>query len=259
MTEISPAFVTVVSLLFGAAIGSFLNVCIYRLPLHESIVFPASHCRVCATPLTWYDNVPLMSYVLRRGRCRFCGTAFSSRYFLVELLTALLAVALVSHFGLTVTAVGYFAFSAALIVITFIDLDYQIIPDVVSLPGIVAGVLFSVVSPELSVWSSLVGLILGAGVLLAVALGYRVATGREGMGGGDVKLLAMIGAFLGWRAVPFTLFTASFIGSVVGVAAMVRANADSKLALPFGPFLSFGALCYLFFGEQLIEWYLGLL
>ena len=259
MAEISPAFVTVVTLLFGAAIGSFLNVCIYRLPLHESIVFPASHCRVCATPLTWYDNLPLMSYLLRRGRCRFCGTAFSFRYFLVELLTALVAVALIYRFGLTITALGYFAFSAALIVITFIDLDYQIIPDVVSLPGAVAGVLFSLVTPELSLWNSLVGLVVGAGVLLAVALGYRLTTGREGMGGGDVKLLAMIGAFLGWRAVPFTLFAASFLGSVVGVAAMVRTNADSKLALPFGPFLSFGALCYLFFGEQLIEWYLGLL
>jgi len=155
--------------------------------------------------------------------------------------------------------VGYFAFSAALVVITFIDLDYQIIPDVISLPGAVAGVLFSLVSPALSLWSSLIGLVLGAGILLAVALGYRAVTGREGMGGGDVKLLAMIGAFLGWRAVLFSLFAASFVGSVVGVAAMVRNHADSKLALPFGPFLSFGALCYLFFGEQLIGWCLTLL
>ena len=248
-----------VTFLFGAAIGSFLNVCIYRLPLRESIVFPASHCRACSAPLSWYDNLPLASYVLRRGRCRFCGAAFSFRYFLVELLTALLAVALVYRFGLTVTTVGYFAFSAALVVITFIDLDYQIIPDVISLPGAVAGVLFSLVSPALSLWSSLIGLVLGAGILLAVALGYRAVTGREGMGGGDVKLLAMIGAFLGWRAVLFSLFAASFVGSVVGVAAMVRNHADSKLALPFGPFLSFGALCYLFFGEQLIGWYLNLL
>jgi leader peptidase (prepilin peptidase) / N-methyltransferase len=259
MAKIPPAFLIMVTFLFGAAIGSFLNVCIYRLPLHESIVFPASHCRACATPLSWYDNLPLASYVLRRGRCRFCGAAFSFRYFLVELLTALLAVALVYRFGLTVTTVGYFAFSAALVVITFIDLDYQIIPDVISLPGAVAGVLFSLVSPALSLRSSLIGLVLGAGILLAVALGYRVVTGREGMGGGDVKLLAMIGAFLGWRAVLFTLFAASFVGSVVGVTAMVRNHADSKLALPFGPFLSFGALCYLFFGEQLIEWYLNLL
>ena len=151
MAEISPTFVTIVVFMFGAAIGSFLNVCIHRLPLHESIVFPASHCRACATPLTWHDNLPLMSYLLRWGRCRFCGMAFSFRYFLVELLTALLAVALVYRFGLTITAVGYFAFSAALIVITFIDLDYQIIPDVISLPGAVAGVLFSVISPELLV------------------------------------------------------------------------------------------------------------
>ncbi|HEV8711270.1 MAG TPA: A24 family peptidase [Candidatus Binatia bacterium] len=259
MAEISPGVVAAVTFLFGAVLGSFLNVCIYRLPLHESIVFPASHCRACSTPLTWYDNLPLASYLLRRGRCRFCGASFSFRYFLVELLTALLAVALVYRFGLTVTTAGYFIFSAALVVITFIDLDHQIIPDVVSLPGAAAGVVFSLVSPALSLWNSLIGLVIGAGVLLAVALSYRALTGREGMGGGDVKLLAMIGAFLGWLAVPFTLFAASFIGSVVGVTAMVRNNADSKLALPFGPFLSFGALCYLFFGEQLIEWYLNLL
>jgi len=259
MAEISPSFVATVAFLFGAAIGSFLNVCIYRLPIHESIVFPASHCRVCSTPLAWYDNLPLVSYPLRRGRCRFCQTPFSFRYFLVELVTALLAVVLVRRFGLTITTVGYFAFSAALVVITFIDLDHQIIPDAVSLPGAVAGVVFSLVSPALSLWSSLIGLVVGAGVLLAVALGYRMMTGREGMGGGDVKLLAMIGAFLGWRAVPFTLFAASFIGSIVGVTTMVRSKADSKLALPFGPFLSFGALCYLFFGERLIAWYLNLL
>lgn len=253
------SFVTSFTFLFGAAIGSFLNVCIYRIPIHESIVFPASHCRVCSTPLAWYENLPLLSYLLQRGRCRSCGAQFSSRYFLVELFTALLAVALVFRFGLTVTTLGYFVFSAALIVITFIDLDLQLIPDVISLPGVVVGVLFSLVSPALTLWSSLIGVAAGAGVLLAVALGYRALTGREGMGGGDVKLLAMIGAFLGWRAVPFTLFAASCVGSVVGVLAMVRRNADSKLALPFGPFLSLGALCYLFFGEQLIAWYLGLL
>src|SRR5215510_11685114 len=228
MAEISPAFVTVVTLLFGAAIGSFLNVCIYRLPLHESIVFPASHCRACSAPLTWYDNLPLVSYLLRRGRCRFCGASFSFRYFLVELVTALLAIALVQRFGLTITTVGYFAFSAALVVITFIDLDHQIIPDVVSLPGAVAGLLFSLLSPlpTLTLWTSFIGALVGGGVLLAVALGYQLLTGREGMGGGDVKLLAMIGAFLGWRAIPFTIFAASFVGSVVGVAAMVRNQAD---------------------------------
>jgi leader peptidase (prepilin peptidase)/N-methyltransferase len=260
MAESLPFFpVAAFAFVFGAAIGSFLNVCIYRLPLHESIVFPASHCRACSTPLAWYDNLPLLSYLLRRGRCRVCGAQFAFRYFLVELLTALLAVALVFHFGLGIVTLGYFAFSAALIVITFIDLDHQLIPDVVSLPGVIAGILFSLVSPTLTLWNSLIGLAAGAGVLLAVALGYRAIAGREGMGGGDVKLLAMIGAFLGWRAIPFTLFVASCVGSLIGVATMVQRNTDSKLAIPFGPFLSFGAICYLFFGEELIEWYLSLL
>lgn len=246
--------------LFGAAVGSFLNVCIYRLPLGESVVSPPSHCRVCATRLAWYENLPLVSYLIQRGRCRTCGTPFSFRYFLVELLTAFLAVAVVYKFGPTLTAFGYFVFSAALVAITFIDLDYQLIPDVISLPGIVAGVAFSLVGPPtLTVWNSVIGVIVGGGILLAVAWGYQAFTGKEGMGGGDVKLLAMIGAFLGWGAIPFTLFLSSCVGSVVGIAAMIRQQADSKLAIPFGPFLSFGALCYLFFGERLIDWYMNLL
>lgn len=251
--------VVMIFFVFGAAVGSFLNVCIYRLPLRESIVFPASHCRTCAAPLPWYDNLPLISYLFLRGHCRSCGASFSPRYLLVELLTALLTVGLVWQFGLTVAALSAFVLVAALIVITFIDLDYQLIPDVISVPGIVLGFLFSLVSPTLTWWSSLVGIALGGGILLAVAEGYRFLTGREGMGGGDVKLLAMIGAFLGWRAVPFTLFVASLVGSVVGLAVMVRHQGNAQLALPFGPFLAFGALCYLFFGERLIDWYLGLL
>jgi len=203
--------------------------------------------------------VPLLSYCILRGRCRSCGAPFAFRYFLVEIFTALLAVALVHRFGVTVTALGYFAFGAALIAITFIDLDYQLIPDVISLPGIVTGVFFSLVSPILTVVDSLLGLAAGAGVLLAVAWGYYALTGKEGMGGGDVKLLAMIGAFLGWRSIPFTLLVASSVGSAVGVGIMIRSQADSKLAIPFGPFLSLGALCYLFFGEGLIDWYLNLL
>ncbi|MGE0827420.1 MAG: A24 family peptidase [Candidatus Binatia bacterium] len=247
--------------IFGACVGSFLNVCIYRLPLNESIVTPGSHCRACGTFLSWYENLPLLTYLIRRGRCGACGTPFSFRYFFVELLTGLLAVALVWHFGPTLTTLGYFAFASALVVITFIDLDHQIIPDVISLPGLIAGLLFSLLSPvpTLTLWTSFIGALVGGGLLLAVALSYQLITGREGMGGGDVKLLAMIGAFLGWRAIPFTIFVASFFGSVVGVTAMIRSRADSKFALPFGPFLAFGALSYLFFGERIIAWYLGLL
>jgi leader peptidase (prepilin peptidase) / N-methyltransferase len=253
------SFVLSFAFVFGALIGSFLNVCIYRLPLRQSVVFPASHCRACSTPLAWYENLPLISYLLQRGHCRTCGASFSIRYFVVEFLTALLAMAVVARFGLGLEALGYFAFSAALVVITFVDLDHQIIPDVISLPGVILGLLFSFVVPTLSLRDSLIGALVGAGVLLAVALSYRVLTGREGMGGGDVKLLAMIGAFLGWRAILFTLFCASCAGSLVGVSAMIYQNSNGKLAIPFGPFLSFGALCYLFFGEDLIAWYLRLL
>jgi leader peptidase (prepilin peptidase)/N-methyltransferase len=261
IVEINPIVVIMLAFVFGACIGSFLNVCIYRMPLEESIVFPGSHCRACSTPLPWYDNLPLLSYVIRRGRCGSCGAKFSARYFFVELLTALIAVALVWQFGLTLTTLGYFVFAAALIVITFIDFDHQIIPDAISLPGILVGLVFSLLSPlpTLNIWTSLIGAFVGGGFLLAIALGYQFVTGREGMGGGDVKLLAMIGAFLGWRAIPFTIFFASCVGSIIGVGAMIRRQADSQLALPFGPFLSFGALGYLFFGEQLIAWYLGLL
>jgi leader peptidase (prepilin peptidase)/N-methyltransferase len=259
MAESLPfSFIVSFTFLFGAVIGSFLNVCIYRLPDGESVVFPASHCRACTRVLSWYENVPLLSYLFQRGRCRTCGTRFSARYFWVELLTAFLALALVYRFGLTPMTVGYFVFIAALVTITFIDLDHQIIPDVISLPGVMVGLLFSFLTPHVTFMNALLGAGLGAGILLAVALGYKMLTGREGMGGGDIKLLAMIGAFLGWRSVPFTLFAASCVGSLVGVAAMVRRQADGQLALPFGPFLAFGAVCYLFFGEQLIDWYLSL-
>ena len=232
--------------------------CIYRLPLEESVISPGSHCRNCSTPLAWYDTIPLFTYLVRRGRCRICGARFSVRYFWVELLTAALAGLLVIQFGVTLATLGYFVFAAALVVITFIDVDYKIIPDVISLPGTLLGLLFSALSPHLTFWESLIGAGLGAGVLLIVAFGYWAVTGREGMGGGDIKLLAMIGAFLGWRAIPFTLLLASCTGSVIGLAVMLRRRTDSKLVLPFGPFLAFGAGCYLFIGEVLIAWYLSL-
>jgi leader peptidase (prepilin peptidase)/N-methyltransferase len=252
------SFVASFTFLFGAIIGSFLNVCIYRLPDGESVVFPASHCRACARALPWYENVPLLSYLLQRGRCRACGARFSSRYFWIELLTAMLAIALVYRFGVTITTVGYFVFIAALVAVTFIDLDHQIIPNVISLPGIVVGLVFSLISPTLTLWDSLLGVVAGAGVLLTVFWVYYLVTHQEGLGMGDPKLLAMIGAFLGWRAIGFTLFCASLVGSIIGVALMRYYHADRKMALPFGPFLAFGAICYLFFGEQLIDWYLGL-
>jgi len=253
------AVIFVLGFLFGAMIGSFLNVCIHRIPLGESIVFPPSRCPQCRTPIRPIDNIPIISYMLLlRGRCRSCAAPISLRYPLVEMLTGLAGVAVVWRFGESVEALVAFAFVAALIVITFVDLDHQIIPDVISLPGIVIGLLLSLVLDRPGVKSALIGAALGYGVLYAVATGYYWLRHEEGMGGGDLKLLAMIGAFLGWRAVPLALLLGSLTGSVVGISLMLVHGRDSKVPIPFGPFLAAGALCALFFGDALIDWYLRL-
>ncbi len=252
---------------FGAIVGSFLNVCIARIPNDESIVCPPSHCPKCKAPIPLYCNVPLLSYVLLRGRCRFCSESISSRYFLVELLMGLLAIALYYRFGFGFEFGVGFIFVAALIVISFIDLDVRIVPDVISLPGIVLGLGFSVVgyftmglpaenAAIPSPLSSFAGMLAGGGVLLATAWIYEKFTGVEGMGGGDIKLLAMIGAFLGWPSVPVALFIASVLGSVIGLVCMALTGAGRRLALPFAPFLCSGATLHLFFSNEIIRFYL---
>jgi leader peptidase (prepilin peptidase)/N-methyltransferase len=255
----------VVAFVFGAIVGSFLNVCIVRIPKGDSIVDPPSRCPACNTAIRFYDNIPLISYLVLGGRCRSCGARISPRYLFVELLMACLAVALYYQFGFSLSFLVSFIFVAALIVISFIDLDVRIVPDVISLPGIVAGLLFSVVarylvsdSSELipSPLSALIGVLVGGGFLLALAWAYEAFTGVEGMGGGDVKLLAMIGAFLGWTAIPFTLFFASLTGSIIGLGFMISKGVGRRFALPFAPFLCLGALLYLFFGNELISLYL---
>lgn len=243
---------------FGAAVGSFLNVCIHRLPAERSIIHPASRCPHCEQPIRPYDNIPLVSYALLRGRCRHCSERISPRYPLVELLGGLAAVGAAAAFGFTPHALVAFAFLAALIVITFIDLDHQIIPDAVSLPGIGVGFAAALVLGEPGWTESLAGIVLGGGLLWGIAEGYYRLTGREGMGGGDIKLLAMIGAFLGWRAVPLTLLIGSLAGSLAGAALMLGRSRTRHTPIPFGPFLALGATCALFWGEAMIEWYAGL-
>ncbi|MDO9040720.1 MAG: prepilin peptidase [Desulfocapsaceae bacterium] len=239
------------ALLFGAMIGSFLNVVILRLPTENgSIVFPASHCPRCLTPLSWYENIPVVSFLILRGRCRHCHQKISLQYPVVELCMALLSAAIVQRFGLSITAGGYFLFCAALLVIIWIDIQHQIIPDVISLPGILMGLIFSFVTPALNWKDSLIGILLGGGVLYAIALFYYLWRKQEGMGGGDIKLLAMIGAFLGWQALPFVIFASSLSGSCVGILAMIKQRKGGKARIPFGPFLSLAALIYLFFPEQ---------
>lgn len=253
-----PVTLYVLAFVFGAVVGSFLNVCIYRLPEEKSIVFPPSACPACGCSIRWFDNIPIVSFIVLRGRCRGCGAAISRQYPLVELINGLLTLFLFFRCGPTLTFAVLFVFCSALVVITFIDLAHQIIPDVISLPGIAVGFLCSFLLPWLGWRNSLVGILAGGGSLLLVAYGYHLFTGKEGMGGGDIKLLAMMGAFLGWRSVPFIIFTASLVGSVIGITIMLVLKKDSKLAIPFGPFLAIGALTYIFFGRQVIHWYFSL-
>jgi leader peptidase (prepilin peptidase)/N-methyltransferase len=251
--------------LVGSVVGSFMNVCIYRLPRNQSIVFPSSSCPRCGSRILWYDNIPMFGFLLLGGKCRFCKESISFRYPVVEFITGLLALLLFFKFQFTATFFAMFLFSASLVVVTFIDLEHRIIPDEISLPGIVIGFILSffIVNlyrpEEILGWKeSLVGIVAGGGSLLLVAYGYQMVTRKEGMGGGDIKLLAMMGAFLGWRSIPFIIFLSSLAGSVVGISLMLARNKDSRLSIPFGPFLAFGALVFIFFGRQIIGWYLGL-
>jgi leader peptidase (prepilin peptidase)/N-methyltransferase len=249
-----PAF----AFILGAVVGSFLNVCICRLPVDESVVSPPSHCPHCQYQIRWFDNIPLVSYLLLGGKCRGCQAKISPQYPLVELLNALLCLALFIRFGPTLAFGVLFLFCSALVVITFIDLEHQIIPDEISLPGIVIGFILSFFLKGHGWVNSLLGILLGERSLLLVAYCYRWQTGKEGMGGGDIKLLAMMGAFLGWKSIPFIIFASSLVGSLVGISLMLIQKKDSKLAIPFGPYLAFGALLFIFFGRSLISWYLTL-
>ena len=257
-------YIGFITFIVGAVVGSFLNVCISRIPEGESVVHPPSHCPKCQAMIPFYYNIPLFSYLFLRGHCWSCGARISFRYFAVELLMASLAVVLLYQFGLGLAFVVGFVFVAALIVISFIDLDVRIVPDVISLPGIVIGILFSVVGRYLisdpldivpTPLGALLGVLVGGGFLLAVAWIYERFTGVEGMGGGDIKLLAMIGAFLGWPSIPLTLFFSSLGGSIIGLSIMLAKGVDRRYALPFAPFLCLGALVYLFFGREIVDFY----
>lgn len=248
-----------ISFVFGACIGSFLNVCIYRLPESKSIVYPGSACPVCGYRLRSYDNIPILSYVLLRGKCRSCKTVIPVRYLIVELLGGLFAAAVYLKYHISPEALVYFTFIAALLVITFIDLDHRIIPDVVSLPGIAVFFMAAVFILSVPARESLMGILAGGGSLYLVALCYKLLTRKEGMGGGDIKLLAMIGALIGWQGVAFTIFVSSATGTLVGLAVMVATRKNMKLAVPFGPFLAIGAITFIFFGLQMIDWYFNLM
>jgi leader peptidase (prepilin peptidase) / N-methyltransferase len=254
----SGAAIPVFAFLLGAVLGSFGNVLIWRLPRGESVAWPGSHCPACDAPIRWFDNIPLASWLALRGRCRACRAPISRRYPLVEGLCGALFLAVALRFGAGAHAFVLALLCWALVVVTFIDLDHLIIPDAVTFPGMAAGLAASFLSGGPGWRSSLLGLALGYGLLFSIAWSYQKLRGREGMGMGDFKLLGMIGAVLGAGALPVTVLAASLTGSLAGLAAMAVSRRGLSLAIPFGPFLSLGALVHLFFGRQIIAWYLAL-
>jgi leader peptidase (prepilin peptidase) / N-methyltransferase len=268
MTEAT--LTAVIFFFLGLITGSFLNVCIVRLPLETSVMTPRSHCVHCKRTIPWYDNIPLLSYLFLRGRCRFCQQSISFRYFLVELLTGLIFAGFALYFGLSSLLLAYLVMVACFIVATFVDLQHRIIPDEVSVGGMVAGLIFSLFIPELhgiqsqlpsgfkphflSLFQSVIGVLIGGGAIYLMGLLGDFIFRKESMGGGDVKLMAMVGSFLGWKMALLTFFVAPFFGAVYGIIEKIRTK-DSAIA--YGPFLVIGALISLFFGESIISWVMG--
>jgi len=252
----------------GAIVGSFLNVVIHRYPLEESIVFPASRCPHCLTAIKPYDNIPVLSWLILVGKCRACKAPIAMRYPLVELANGLFWLATFLFTGLSWTFPLVAVIVSMTIVLIYIDLDIQILPDVVDLPGIVIGIVIGTLSLgslhlDLALatsWDdSLIGAVLGAAIIVGINLAYRLVRGVDGMGMGDAKMLAMIGAVSGWKIVLPSLFLASIVGAVFGVAMAARAKEELDVAIPFGVFLGLAFLTLLYFGNSLFAWYVSIL
>lgn len=256
--------------IFGSVVGSFLNVCIHRLPLGESIIKPRSYCPRCKKSILWYDNIPFLSYIILRGRCRFCKARISFRYFIVELITAVLFLIFYNRYGFSYYFFLYIVLVSGLIIATSVDLQHRIIPDEISIGGIIIGLLFNVVRgidlKPLSfnfqpIRDSLLGIILGGGIIYLTGFLFDLVYFRllkkppvdgetESMGGGDIKFLAMIGAFLGWKAAILTFFIAPILGAVVGI---INLKITKKHTIPYGPFLALGALITIFWQYNIMN------
>jgi leader peptidase (prepilin peptidase) / N-methyltransferase len=256
MSDIPPAMWLVFAAVMGACIGSFLNVVIYRLPLGLSVVSPPSRCPECASLLDWYDNIPIFGWLRLGGRCRRCYNPISIQYPIVELITALSFVLVVWLTPAGLLLVTRLLLVCILIALFAIDLEHQILPNSITLPGIVIGLALSVFAPP--GWrDALIGAVLGGAILYGIAWAYYLWRREEGLGMGDVKMLAMVGAFLGWKAVLVTLVLSSFSGALIGVSLIAFHRGDMKLALPFGTFLALGAAVAMLAGEPLVAWYTG--
>jgi leader peptidase (prepilin peptidase) / N-methyltransferase len=246
--------IEVMVFVLGLIVGSFCNVIIYRLPLGNSIVTPGSRCRSCGHSIRPWDNIPILSYLILNGRCRFCREPISVRYPIVEFTAGILFFVLYLKFGLTIHFVIYALMASTLVVVALIDLDHKIIPNTITLPGILIGLSLSLRFLPITPLTSLLGVLIGGTLFYLIAL-----ISKGGMGGGDIKLIAMIGAFLGWHGSLFTIFSSALLGAVVGMTLMVLGKKGRKDKVPFGPFLSFGAILFMLSGDDLVQWYLELL
>ncbi len=242
----------------GLMWGSFANVVIYRLPKGLSVVRPRSRCPQCSTPIRWFDNVPVFSWLVLAGRCRKCKAAISARYPIVEFINGLLFAAIYYRYGLSWTTLECVIFAWSLVVVSFIDIDLMILPDVFTLSGIVIGLGGAALNPERSFASAVWGVVVGGGFLWAVAYLYLLVRKEEGMGGGDIKLLAWIGAVLGWTAVPFVVLASSIAGSAIGLVLARRQEAGLKSVIPFGPYLALAAVAFMLGADRIGLWYIGL-
>ena len=236
---------------FGLLLGSFFNVCIVRLPKNESIIWGRSGCPNCKALIPWFCNIPILSYLGLRGKCKDCKNPISIEYPIVELISGLMSWGIFCAYGLSLEFLFSLVFCSSLLVISVIDIHHQIIPDEISLPGIPIGFLFALWLGKITWYESLLGILCGGGSFLLIAWGYEKLAKREGLGGGDIKLLGMIGAWLGVQSLIVVIVLSSLLGSIIGITLMIIQKKDFKTAIPFGPFLAFGAVAYLFFGNEL--------
>jgi len=246
-----------IAFIVGTVIGSFLNVCIYRIPEGKSVVYPSSSCPKCNEKIGWYDNIPIISYILLKGKCRNCGEKISIQYPVVELLTGLVTLSIFAKYGLSFNTFYFLILVYALIVVSIIDIKTMLVSIKLCYFVMIIGILLSPFVSVVSFKDSILGASFGAGVILFIIETYYIFTGKEGMGYGDANIMAMVGAFLGWQKVFLVIFLASFIGAIVGLFLIILKGKDTKFAIPFGPFLSIGAYITVLFGEEIIKWYLG--
>ncbi len=243
--------------LIGLIVGSFANVCVHRLPKGKSVVLPGSHCPACGKAIAWFDNIPLLSFLLLNGRCRHCQSRISLRYPLLELLMGFSWVALAWHYGFSIDLLMALTLVSMLWILTLIDLETGLLPNALTFPGIFIGCLFGLWLGSFS--ESVIGVVAGYGFFWVVAKAFLFVTGREGMGYGDFKLLAMLGAFFGWKALPFIVFAASLAGAIIGSIYLLISDRHARAEIPFGPYLALAAVLWLLWGPEWVHLYLNMM